>query len=90
MSAEADRALGKAQGGNNSQGPIYRVPVSPGSPSCCLLCLVHAAIGVCCALDTLASCFQICLSALQHGTQLLLQECHPSAHQQYLPCATKP
>ena len=28
MSAEADRALGKAQGGNNSQGPIYKVPVS--------------------------------------------------------------
>ncbi|CAK0782857.1 hypothetical protein CVIRNUC_006052 [Coccomyxa viridis] len=30
MSAEADRALGKAQGGNNSQGPIYRVPEALG------------------------------------------------------------
>ena len=28
MSSEADRALGKSQGGNNSQGPIYNVPVS--------------------------------------------------------------
>ena len=28
MSTEADRALGKSQGGNNSQGPIYKVPVS--------------------------------------------------------------
>ncbi|CAL5220311.1 g2299 [Coccomyxa viridis] len=30
MSAEADRALGKSQGGNNSQGPIYKVPEALG------------------------------------------------------------
>lgn len=28
MSSEADRALGRSQGGNNSQGPIYTIPVS--------------------------------------------------------------
>lgn len=27
ISPEADRALCKSQGGNNSQGPIYKVPV---------------------------------------------------------------
>jgi len=28
MSSEADRALGRAQGGNNSQGPIYKWQVT--------------------------------------------------------------
>lgn len=28
MSSEADRALGRAQGGNNSQGPIYKMQVT--------------------------------------------------------------
>jgi hypothetical protein len=30
VSAEVDKAQCRAQGGNNSQGPTYRVPVSDG------------------------------------------------------------
>ena len=66
MSAEADKALGKAQGGNNSQGPIYRVPVSPGNPPYCLLCQGLVTTAIASALAALSSSFLmfiICLAA---------------------------
>ena len=73
MSAEADRALGKAQGGNNSQGPIYRVPVSPGSPPCCLLCQALISMAMTSAPATLASCFAMSLICMAARHPLFLE-----------------
>ena len=73
MSAEADRALGKAQGGNNSQGPIYRVPVSPGSPPCCLLCQALISMAATSAAAMLASCSKMCFICMAAGQSLFLE-----------------